>query len=54
LGFPCVYLRMYVRAYLATLAPYGDNNKIYVCRAMISIYNLNIKHVFDKKINKMK
>ena len=30
----CVYLRMYVYAYLATLLPHGDNNKIHVCWPM--------------------
>jgi len=50
----CVYLRIYARAYLATLSPYGDNNKILVYRPMImsSIPKLDMKYVFDKKTNK--
>ena len=42
--------------YLATLLPYGDNNKTYVCRPMTksSMKKLNIKYVFDEKINQIK
>jgi len=40
---------MYVRAYLATLYPYGNNNKIQVCRP-----KKKNRYVFDKKINEMK
>jgi len=51
----CVYLRMYVCAYLATLFPYGYNTKIRVCRQMIksSMSKINIQYAFDKKISKV-
>jgi len=42
---------MCVRVYLASLSPYGDNNKIYVCRLMATsiIRKFEYIYVFDKK-----
>jgi len=54
--FFCVLvLCVYICAYLATLYPYSDNNKIHVCRTMItsSISKLNSRNVSDKKIKKI-
>ena len=34
--FWSVYLRMYERAYLADLYPYGDNSKMQVCRPVVT------------------